>query len=90
MNSDDDNSTPKPEASASEPPKEVATEQKVTPWDVAGEVTETGQKLGIDYDKLITQFGTRPIDDALLARFKEVTGHDPHILLRRGMFFSHR
>ncbi|CCA69841.1 probable tryptophan--tRNA ligase [Serendipita indica DSM 11827] len=85
-----ESSAPKAEASTSEPPKEIATEQKVTPWDVAGEVTETGQKLGIDYDKLIKQFGTRPIDEALLARFKEVTGHDPHILLRRGMFFSHR
>ncbi|KAG8807554.1 tryptophan--tRNA ligase [Serendipita sp. 399] len=70
--------------------KETATEQKVTPWEVEGQVTETGEKLGIDYDKLISQFGTRSIDNALLERFKEVTGHEPHILLRRGMFFSHR
>jgi tryptophanyl-tRNA synthetase len=72
-------------------PKETAGhEQVVTPWDVAGEVTESGEHLGIDYDKLIKQFGTRPIDAELLVRFKEVTGHEPHILLRRGMFFSHR
>ncbi|KIM30163.1 hypothetical protein M408DRAFT_328254 [Serendipita vermifera MAFF 305830] len=76
----------------SEAVKEATTtaEQIVTPWDVAGEVTETGEQLGINYDKLISQFGTRPIDAELLARFTEVTGHQPHILLRRGMFFSHR
>jgi tryptophanyl-tRNA synthetase len=68
----------------------AAAEQVVTPWEVSGGVTESGEKLGIDYDKLIRQFGTRPIDKELLARFEEVTGHKPHILLRRGMFFSHR
>lgn len=71
-------------------PKEASHDQVVTPWDVTGEVTETGEILGIDYDKLIKQFGTRAIDADLLARFTEVTGHQPHILLRRGMFFSHR
>ncbi|KAG8814275.1 hypothetical protein FRC19_001848, partial [Serendipita sp. 401] len=76
----------KQEQSAQKP----AAEQKVTPWEVEGQVTETGERLGIDYDKLISQFGTRPIDAALLERFQEVTGHEPHILLRRGMFFSHR
>jgi tryptophanyl-tRNA synthetase len=53
-------------------------------------VAEDGQELGINYDKLIEQFGTRRIDEELLKRFKEVTGHEPHRLLRRGMFFSHR
>lgn len=76
----------------SEPVKETSTsaEQVVTPWEVAGQVTETGEQLGINYDKLISQFGTRAINAELLARFKEVTGHEPHIFLRRGMFFSHR
>jgi hypothetical protein len=76
----------------SEPVKETSTstEQVVTPWEVAGQVTETGEQLGINYDKLISQFGTRSIDAELLARFKEATGHEPHIFLRRGMFFSHR
>ncbi|KAJ6620253.1 tryptophanyl-tRNA synthetase [Mycena sp. CBHHK59/15] len=54
-------------------------EQVVTPWDQA-----------IDYDKLIDQFGTRRIDSALLERFEKLTGHKPHMFLRRGMFFSHR
>jgi len=68
----------------------TGVEQVVTPWEVAGRITETGEQLGINYEKLISNFGTRAIDAGLLARFKEVTGHEPHIFLRRGMFFSHR
>ncbi|KAH9911429.1 tryptophanyl-tRNA synthetase [Epithele typhae] len=64
--------------------------QIVTPWDVQGSVTADGKQAAIDYDKLVDQFGTRRIDDALLARFERLTGHKPHIFLRRGMFFSHR
>jgi tryptophanyl-tRNA synthetase len=65
-------------------------EQVVTPWDVQGSVSADGKQLAIDYDKLIDQFGTRRIDQALLERFERLTGHKPHIFLRRGMFFSHR
>jgi tryptophanyl-tRNA synthetase len=74
------------------PPKVEGTsvEQKVTPWQVVGSVADDGKELGINYDKLIEQFGTRRIDEELLNRFKEVTGHEPHRLLRRRMFFSHR
>ncbi|KAF9648695.1 tryptophanyl-tRNA synthetase [Thelephora ganbajun] len=68
----------------------AAHEQVVTPWDVQGSVTEDGKQSAIDYDKLIVQFGTKRIDDALLERFEKVTGHKPHPLVRRGMFFSHR
>lgn len=52
----------------------------VTPWEVKGK---------IDYDKLIKQFGTGLIDDALLKRMKKHTGK-LHMLLRRKIFFSHR
>lgn len=65
-------------------------EQVVTPWDVQGSVSSDGKQLAIDYDKLIDQFGTRRIDQAVLDRFEKLTGRKPHILLRRGMFFSHR
>ena len=58
-------------------------EQTVTPWAV--ESTD-----GIDYDKLVRQFGSSSIDEALLQRFEKVTGHVPHPWLRRGDFFSHR
>ncbi|CCU97327.1 unnamed protein product [Malassezia sympodialis ATCC 42132] len=64
-------------------------EQKVTPWDVQGGYVD-GSQVSIDYDKLIKEFGTKPIDAALLERFERVTGRRPHPLLRRGSFFSHR
>ncbi|KAJ7632132.1 hypothetical protein FB45DRAFT_1026324 [Roridomyces roridus] len=67
-----------------------AHEQVVTPWDVQGSVSNDGKQLAIDYDKLVDQFGTRRIDAALLERFEKLTGHKPHVFLRRGMFFSHR
>jgi hypothetical protein len=47
-------------------------------------------QVAIDYDKLIKQFGTSPIGPELLQRFETVTGVKPHLLLRRGIFFSHR
>ncbi|MEI7826823.1 MAG: tryptophan--tRNA ligase [Euryarchaeota archaeon] len=52
----------------------------VTPWEVEGHV---------DYGKLITLFGTQPINDVILARFKKLTGSIP-LMLRRQVFFSHR
>jgi tryptophanyl-tRNA synthetase len=52
----------------------------VTPWEVEGNV---------DYNKLTALFGTQPIDDAILARFKRLTGSIP-TMLRRQVFFSHR
>lgn len=67
-----------------------AEEQVVTPWDVKGQVSSDGRQMAIDYDKLIEQFGTRRIDEELLARFEKLTGFQPHPLLRRGLFFSHR
>ena len=52
----------------------------VTPWEVKGK---------IDYDKLIQQFGTQAIDDALLRRISGIAG-ELHPLLRRKVFFSQR
>ncbi|KAJ1900106.1 tryptophan--tRNA ligase [Coemansia sp. S17] len=66
-----------------------AVEQNVTPWTVEG-AEVNGVKQAIDYDRLIEQFGTRRIDEEMLERFTRVTGHAPHLLLRRGIFFSHR
>ncbi len=62
----------------------AAKKQKVTPWEA-----ETGDD-GFDYDKLINDYGSKPITPELLARFEAVTGHAPHEWLRRGIFFSHR
>ncbi|KAG0684177.1 tryptophan--tRNA ligase [Pichia californica] len=69
--------------------KIVETEQKITPWEVEGAVVD-GESVGIDYDKLITQFGTKKITEETLDRFRAVTGHEPHHFMRKGMFFSER
>ncbi|MGI0148141.1 MAG: tryptophan--tRNA ligase, partial [Thermoplasmata archaeon] len=52
----------------------------VTPWEVKGSV---------DYDRLITQFGTERITPELVARFRRLAG-ELHPMLRRGVFYSHR
>lgn len=72
-----------------EAPPASTAEQNVTPWEVEGAVVD-GVQQAIDYNKLIEQFGTRAIDEALLQRFESLTGRKPHVLLRRGTFFSHR
>ena len=64
--------------------------QKVDPYNVAGEVDETGQVKAIDYDRLVTDFGVQHLTDAQLQRFERVTGKPPHRLMRRKLFFAHR
>ncbi|KAI8908247.1 hypothetical protein DFJ77DRAFT_503687 [Powellomyces hirtus] len=64
-------------------------DQVVTPWAVQGAQVD-GKVVAIDYNKLIEQFGTRRIDQALLDRLERLTGRRPHPFLRRGLFFSHR
>jgi tryptophanyl-tRNA synthetase len=44
----------------------------------------------IDYNKLVQEFGTKLIDQAILDRFERVTGHKPHRFLRRKIVFSER
>ncbi|EDO16027.1 hypothetical protein Kpol_495p25 [Vanderwaltozyma polyspora DSM 70294] len=69
---------------------EATKEQVITPWDVEGAVDEEGIAQEIDYDKLITQFGTKRISEETLERFEKATGHKPHHFLRKGLFFSER
>lgn len=66
-----------------------SVEQKITPWEVEGAVVD-GKDQGIDYNKLIQQFGTKAITLETLDRFKALTGHEPHPFLKRGVFFSER
>lgn len=66
-----------------------STEQKITPWEVEGAIIN-GEAQIIDYDKLIKQFGTKPMTSETLERFTKVTGHEPHHFLRKGYFFSER
>ena len=55
--------------------------QHVDPWTVVG---------AVDYDKLITKFGSTPLADDVIARMEKVTGRRAHHFIRRGIFFSHR
>lgn len=59
-------------------------EQVVNPWEVsAGDG-------GIDYNKLVEQFGCSQIDEALISRIEKVTGRPAHPFLKRGIVFAHR
>lgn len=80
--------TSNPQPDATSPP--TTSGQNINPWSVTGEVDEDGKVKAIDYRKLVDDFGTNLIDDALLKRFEKVTGHKPHRFLRRGIVFSHR
>ena len=55
-------------------------EYTVTPWEVSGK---------IDYEKLIKEFGTKPLTDPLVKRIEKQAGKS-HLFLRRKIFFSHR
>ncbi|TWU76800.1 hypothetical protein ED733_005494 [Metarhizium rileyi] len=71
-------------------PEAKTSKQDINPWSVSGEVDDDGKVKAIDYTKLIEEFGTNKIDEALLQRWEKVTGQKPHRFMRRGIFFSHR
>ncbi len=52
---------------------------EVTPWAVSDD---------IDYEKLIKEFGVKPLDSSLRARLEKLAGEE-HYMLRRNIFFSH-
>jgi len=60
-------------------------EQIVNPFTI-----EAADERGVDYNKVVEQFGTRLIDQATLDRFEKLTGQRPHRYLCRGLFFSQR
>lgn len=53
-------------------------EFKVTPWEVSGQV---------DYDRLVREFGVKPIDEKTISRLKKHT-KDVHYFLNRKVFFA--
>jgi len=79
-----------PEAPSGQAIPHHPAKQTVDPWNVSGEVQEDGTVAAINYTKLVEEFGTKLIDQALLERFERVTGHKPHRFMRRGIVFSHR
>jgi tryptophanyl-tRNA synthetase len=58
-------------------------QQTITPWTVEA-------NDGIDYDKLIRDFGCNPISKDLIERMERLTGKKAHRFLRRGLFFTHK
>jgi hypothetical protein len=58
-------------------------EQVVDPWIVESEGA-------VDYDKLISSFGSQRLGNDLIERMERITGKKVHRFLRRGIFFSHR
>lgn len=68
---------------AKEDDEPAKKEQVVDPWTVESEGA-------IDYDKLISQFGSQKLEPELIERMERVTGKKVHRFLRRGIFFSHR
>ncbi|CAH2064575.1 unnamed protein product, partial [Thlaspi arvense] len=62
-----------------------SSEQVVNPWEVSA---KDGGK--IDYDKLIDKFGCKRLDKSLIDRVQRLTSREPHVFLRRGVFFAHR
>jgi len=61
----------------------IISEQEVTPWSVKA-------NDGVDYNRLIKDFGTVPINEELLQRIEKITKKPVHPWLKRGLFFSHR
>eukprot|EP01100_Stratorugosa_tubuloviscum_P013336 TRINITY_DN6625_c0_g1_i1.p1 TRINITY_DN6625_c0_g1~~TRINITY_DN6625_c0_g1_i1.p1 ORF type:complete len:459 (-),score=195.99 TRINITY_DN6625_c0_g1_i1:127-1503(-) len=63
---------------------EQSNQQIVNPW-----VVQADEK-GVDYEKLIRDFGSERISNDLLLRIEKLTNSRCHTFLRRGYFFSHR
>lgn len=73
----------KPAAAASAA-EGTGKEQVVNPWEI-----EAGDE-GVDYDKLIRDFGCSAITPDLITTVENITKRRAHRFLRRGLFFSHR
>ncbi|CAG9331872.1 unnamed protein product [Blepharisma stoltei] len=59
-------------------------EDIVTPFNIQA------SEKGVDYDKLIAQFGCQKVLPAHIKEIEEITGKKAHHLLRRGIYFAHR
>jgi tryptophanyl-tRNA synthetase len=60
--------------------KQPEDNYKVTPWEVEGQ---------IDYNRLIKEFGTQPINSEIIRQFEKIT-NEIHPMLKLHYFFSHR
>jgi tryptophanyl-tRNA synthetase len=53
-------------------------------------VTAFEVKGAVDYERLITLFGSQPLTESLVERLERLTGTAAHYLIKRGIVFSHR
>src|SRR3972149_8102615 len=56
----------------------------LNPWIAKGQFNDEV------YNKLVEEFGMERLSNELLERFEKVTGHKPHMWMRRNIFFAHR
>ena len=66
-------------------PPEEQTEDVVTAFDI-----QAATDAGINYDKLVEQYGCFKLFDEHVEKLAELTGKKPHRFLRRRIFFCHR
>ncbi|XP_024519360.1 tryptophan--tRNA ligase, cytoplasmic [Selaginella moellendorffii] len=59
-------------------------EQVVTPYSVSA------RNGGVDYARIVSDFGCKLIDPQLIQRLEKLTNKPAHPFLRRGIFFAHR
>jgi tryptophanyl-tRNA synthetase len=76
-----DTSNDAPPAPSTE--KKGGKNQIVTPWMVSSDD-------GVDYNKLIKDYGSQPLSDELIQRMEKIIGQPVHPWIRRGIYFSHR
>ena len=57
---------------------------------IDADVTAFEVKGRVDYDKLVSKWGSQRINATLIERMEQLTGKRAHHLIRRGFFFSHR
>jgi len=57
---------------------------------VTGTNVQAASDTGINYLKLIDDFGCSAMTPELIAKFERITGEKAHRFIRRGMFFCHR
>jgi tryptophanyl-tRNA synthetase len=59
------------------------TNQTVNPW-------QAEALNGFNYNMLLKEFGLQRIDDSFMKKFTDITGVEPHPLMKRGIFFAHQ
>ena len=68
----------------------MAEENKESGDIVTGTNVQAASDTGINYLKLIDDFGCSPMTPELIEKFERITGEKAHRFIRRGMFFCHR